>query len=74
MGLADAEAELDKVFNFVFVTSELVVVELTNALMYIWIFRFFLPSSFCPFRFVKLTAVSAAGSICSLTACSTNNH
>ena len=49
MGLADAEAELDKVFYVVFVTSKLVVVELTNALMYIWIFRFFLPSSFCPF-------------------------
>ena len=54
MGVADAEeAELDKVFYFVFVTSKLVVVELTNALMYIWIFRFFLPSSFCPFLICK---------------------
>ena len=56
MGLADAEALLDKVFYFVFVRVKLVVVELTNALMYIWIFRFILPASFCPFWFVKLTA------------------
>ena len=58
MGLADAEAQLDKVFYFVFVRVKLVVVELTNALMYIWIFRFILPASFCPFWFVKLTAGS----------------
>ena len=49
MGSADAEAQqVDKVFNFVFVGPKLVVVELTNALMFIWIFRFILPPSFCP--------------------------
>ena len=49
MGLADAEAQLDKVFYSVFVRVKLVAVELTNALMYIRIFRFILPPSFCPF-------------------------
>ena len=57
MGLADAEAQLDKVFYSVFVRVKLVAVELTNALMYIRIFRFILPPSFCPFWIVKLTAV-----------------
>ena len=68
MGLADAEALLDKVFYFVFVRVKLVVVELTNALMYIWIFRFILPASFCPFWFVKLTAGSMQHH------CSSNKH
>ena len=49
MGLADAEVQLDKVFYFVFVRQKLVAVELTNALMFIWIFRFILPHGFCPF-------------------------